>query len=300
MELVSKKLNINFMGCRLIAFTGSILLIAYSFFVWFEQGEGKYGLDFLGGAEIIAHFEKGVEIAAIRDGLKKGGFEDTVVQSFENKTSDFTIKLKAGNESGIGDKVKGLLQFPGNKIEILKEDYVGPIIGKQIRKDGLIAIFFSLIGILAYVSARFEWRFALGGVLALFHDVIIATGMLLLNGGQINAPVLAALLTIVGYSINDTIIIFDRIRENYNLALRKKKGEAVDLEQIMNHSINETLSRTILTSLTVFFVVLMLWIYGGGALRDLSFTLLVGVVVGTYSSIYIASSVVLLLTPKKA
>ena len=192
-------------------------------------------------------------------------------------------------------------KFGADKLEIQKEDFVGPVIGEQIRTDGMTALGVALFIILIYISVRFELRFALGAIVALVHDIIITSGIFVFSGREISAAVLAGILTIIGYSLNDTIIVYDRIRENIEKDIKKfgiKKGAGTSLVQLINLSINQTLSRTILTSLTTFFVVFILWLFGGGAVSDLAFTLVIGVVVGTYSSIFIASPVLLYFAAK--
>ena len=205
------------------------------------------------------------------------------------------LRLKGSGEGKEGKQVREILSSEyGDKYTLLKEDFVGPVIGDQIKSDGLQAIIFSIIGILIYISMRFEFRFALGAIMALMHDVIITTGIFILSGRELNAPVLAGMLTIIGYSLNDTIVVFDRIRENL-MASRKEKGvmKKSRFIEILNQSLSQTLNRTVLTSITTLFVVLILWLFGGGAVSDLAYTLVIGVIVGTYSSVFIASPALL-------
>ncbi|MCL4167099.1 UNVERIFIED_CONTAM: hypothetical protein GTU68_030530, partial [Idotea baltica] len=206
------------------------------------------------------------------------------------ESDEYSIRLKSDRDAKTAGRLKAALSSSeAGAFEVLKEDFVGPIIGDQIRKDGLTAMAIALICILIYITARFEWRFALGAIFALVHDVIITTGVFVWSGHEISASVLAALLTIIGYSLNDTIIVFDRIREN--LATPKN----LPFLQLVNLSINQTLSRTVLTSVTTLFVVLSLWLLGGGAVSDLAYVLVIGVIVGTYSSIFIACTSVVML-----
>lgn len=336
MEHSKTTFNINFMGVRYFFVVGSLLLIAFSLYVWFTSGIEKYSVDFVGGAEVVVHFDKPLNAGQIRDALTEKGITGAVVQSFASakdlieqatgtadETADrkeFSIRLKglgiadddaagAGKPDSItmktGDLIKdALTAIPDNSFELLKQDFVGPIIGDKIRSDGLKAMFIALICILVYVSFRFEWRFALGAIAALVHDVIITTGIFVLSEREISAAVLAALLTIIGYSLNDTIIVFDRIRENLSLEVRKSRkkrkkeadnDDAFSLTRLVNGSINQTMSRTLLTSLTTLFVVSTLWILGGGAVADLAYALVIGVVVGTYSSVFVACSTILAL-----
>ena len=275
------------------------------------MGDAKYGIDFAGGTDIVAAFKDPVRIGDVRAALEKAGFGEATVQAFQGKGKDnleFSIRVRSEQKSDTGKRIRDALQtIPGNTVNILQEDYVGPIIGEQIRRDGLIAFFLSLLGILVFISFRFESRFAIGAIIALFHDAVIAAGIYVFFGYEVSAGLLAAILTICGFSVHDTIIVFDRIRENMTLAYKqvgdkkkaKKQGEGKDLSQmtlaeIMNLSINQTLSRTILTSVTAVLVSLTLWYFATGAVSELCFALTVGIIVGTYSSIYIASPIVLL------
>lgn len=296
---IAQRFHFDFMGSRFIWVGISLVAMAISIYVWFSQGQDKYGVDFVGGVEIVARFESGISAGDLRDTLSKGGFANATVQNFENNQNEYTIRLKANHDTTTADKLRDVIKSGGHgNVEIVKQDFVGPIIGEQIRKDGIWAVALSLIGILIYVSVRFEWRFAMGAVLALAHDIPIVVGASLLAHIEINAATLAAVLTILGYSINDTIVVFDRIRENYGEWLSKHpsgKLSAAGLMQIMNDSVNQTLSRTILTSLTTLIASLALWLYGGGAVSDLAFAMVVGIISGTYSSIFVACPFVLAL-----
>jgi preprotein translocase subunit SecF len=315
MELISSKARINFMGMRYVFFLVSLSIIAFSFFVWFSTGSEKYSVDFVGGTDVVVKFQQPIRIADVRKALIAGGIDGAIVQSFEEDTAEFSIRMKANQELDTGKRIQDALRAhvkgadeQGISFELLQQDFVGPIIGEQIRQDGIKAMLIALVCILIYISFRFEWRFALGAIAALVHDVMITTGLFVFSGHEISASVLAALLTIIGYSLNDTIIVFDRIRENLGLAIKderkpKKKGSEdsiglMSLSELINLSINQTLSRTILTSLTTLFVVTTLWMLGGGAVADLAFALVIGIVVGTYSSIFIASPLLLVLAAK--
>ncbi|MDD2943001.1 MAG: protein translocase subunit SecF [bacterium] len=302
MKVFSNKLNIDFMKLRTAAIAMSLALIALSIFTWFNAGASKYGVDFAGGNEIVLRFATKQNMNDLRKALDANGFTSAVVQEFVDEGSalgigeesgdhDISVKLKATEK---GDVAKGLETALRSSLKedfsIVKEDYVGPVVGEQIRSQGLTALACSLLVILAYVSFRFEFRFAVGAVVALAHDVIITTGIFLLSGHELSTGALAALLTIVGYSINDTIIVFDRIRENM-FSKGKKKLALVD---VINNSVNQTMSRTVLTSGTTLFVTTSLWLFGGGGIADLSYTLTIGILIGTYSSIFIASPVLLL------
>ncbi len=318
MRIIPENTNVPFMSYRGIGFILSLVLIAASIFFWLSRGEAKYGLDFLGGAEVVVKFDKPVEAGTIRSALSNAGMNDAIVQKFGTSVLDqsglagtagqeFSIRIKkslaeaaqssGGEDAKVGKKIRDALgTIEGSSFELLKEDSVGAVIGKQIRQDGLTALVVALIIILVYISVRFEFRFAIGAIVALVHDIIITSGVYVASGREISAAVLAGLLTIVGYSLNDTIIVYDRIRENIEKDIKKyglKKGAGTSLSDLINLSINQTLSRTFLTSLTTFFVVFVLFVFGGGAVADLAFTLVIGVIVGTYSSIFIASPILL-------
>jgi preprotein translocase subunit SecF len=305
MELVSSNIRINFMGVRYLFMLISLGLMVASVVIWIQAGSAKYSVDFVGGTDVVVKFENPIKIGEVRSTLVAGGITGSTVQSFEEGTLEFSIRLKSDKGEDTGKKIQEALKgIEGNSFELLQQDFVGPIIGEQIRQDGIKAMVIALICILFYISFRFEWRFALGAIAALVHDVTITSGLFVLSGHEISASVLAALLTIIGYSLNDTIIVFDRIRENVGLAYRdekrskkKKEGKedlgAMPFSELINLSINQTLSRTVLTSLTTLFVVTTLWMLGGGAVADLAFALVIGIVVGTYSSIFIASPMIL-------
>ncbi len=309
MEVVSSGININFMKLRFIALFVSLGLICLAVFSWVTAGDSKYGVDFLGGIEMVVEFEKGVDLGEIRKSLSQDGFSSAIVQKFEDDNQRFSVRIRKDNaqdQDALAEQVQATLQKLQEKPLIIhKRDSVGAVIGEKIRRDGLTALVLALVGILIYISVRFELRFALGAIVALVHDVIITAGIFVFAGHEFSAAVLAALLTIVGYSLNDTIIVYDRIRENIAKAVKragssaKNTSEYMDYLGIINQSLNQTLSRTILTSLTTLFVVTSLWILGGGAVVELAFTLVIGVVVGTYSSIFVASPVLLVGIPRK-
>ena len=302
MQLVPANTKIDFMKFRFMGATVSLVLIIGSILMWFDKGPDKYGLDFLGGAEVVGRFAETVDISTIRSTLEEAGYAGAVVQEFEQGTNDFSIRIKSDKSEDTVDELRKLFEnSEGSGFELLKEDFVGPVIGEQIREKGIKAIVYALICILIYISFRFEWRFAVGAIIALVHDVIVTTGIYVMTDKEISASVLAALLTIIGYSLNDTIIVYDRVRENLGKSQRdKKSGKTREpLKDIVNKSINQTLSRTLLTSLTTFFVVFVLWFLGGGAVADLALTLVIGVVAGTYSSIFVASPVLLIWDKEK-
>jgi preprotein translocase subunit SecF len=283
MEFFSSNRVYDFMGKAKIFASISLILVIASLVLIFTKGF-NWGIDFKGGVEVQVRFEKKVPISEVRSAIGKK-FSGANVTTFGS--SDILIRLSVKNVTGdiqksIGQEIKKLLT-PLGKVEIRRVDIVGAKVGNELREKGLKALLFAIAGILIYVSFRFEWRFALASVLALFHDTIISMGAVSLFNIEVNLDVLAAILTLMGYSLNDTIVVFDRIREEI------KNTKTSDLATIINVAISKTLSRTVLTSLTTFFVVLTLFLFGGEIIKPFSFTLLVGIIVGTYSSIFIAS-----------
>ena len=274
----------DFMSKSKIFITISIVAILASYALLFTKGL-NYGIDFAGGTLIQVKYEGPAPIKKIREVIKRDPmFASASVTEF-GSPDEVIIKITTSSKSvgtDIGDKVRALLKETG-KFEVRRVDMVGPKVGSELREKGLMAMLISIAVILLYVSFRFEWRFALASILALVHDVSIALGMISLFQIDVNLDILAAILTILGYSLNDTIIVFDRIREGI------QQSKIYDLFKIINESITKTLSRTTLTSLTTFFVVLTLFLFGGEIIHGFSFTMLVGVIVGTYSSIFIAS-----------
>ncbi len=285
MELFKKDTIYNFMGKRLqfLALSG-IVLIA-SIVLIFTKGL-NFGIDFAGGTIVQVKYEKTAPINQIRDILHtKKAYETATITEF-GTPQEIVIRITGSSTSlqtDIGDELREILK-PTGKFEVRRVDMVGPKVGGELQQKGLMALALSLIVIMAYVSFRFEWRFALASILALIHDVTIAIGAISLFQVDVNLDILAAILTILGYSLNDTIIVFDRIREGV------QSSKKTDLNEVVNESVSKTLSRTTLTSLTTFFVVFTLFLFGGEIIYGFSFTLLVGVVVGTYSSIFIAAS----------
>ncbi len=274
----------DFMSKSKIFMGFSLLLIFASYALLFTKGL-NYGIDFAGGTIVQVKYDRPAPVKKIRTLLKADPmFASASVTEF-GAPEEVIIKIPTSSSSvstDIGDKVRTLLKESGT-FEVRRVDMVGPKVGSELREKGLMAMVLSILVILIYVSFRFEWRFALASILALVHDVSIALGAISLFGIDVNLDILAAILTILGYSLNDTIIVFDRIREGI------QKSKIHDLFIIINESITKTLSRTTLTSLTTFFVVLTLFLFGGEIIHGFSFTMLVGVIVGTYSSIFIAS-----------
>ncbi len=288
MELFNYKQPIKLMSKAKYFGTLSLILVLSSWVLLFTKGF-DYGIDFAGGTLVQIKYDKEAPIAQIRKDLKKNKLYANASVTKFGSDSEVIIRIKSSPKSvkkDIGAEVKELLKDTG-KLEVRRVDIVGASIGAEFRQKGLMAMLLSIIGILIYVSVRFEWRFAVASVLALVHDVSIAIGALILFHVEVNLDILAALLTLLGYSLNDTIIVFDRIREG----IRKIKNP--NLSDIIDESVTRTLSRTTLTSLTTFFVVLTLYLFGGEIINGFSFTLLVGIIVGTYSSIFIASPILM-------
>ncbi|MEA3433318.1 MAG: protein translocase subunit SecF [Campylobacterota bacterium] len=266
----------------------SIAVLVLSLGLIFTKGF-NLGVDFAGGTLIQVKYEGNAPIDKIREAISVDKAYEGASVTYFGSDSEVVIRTKMSSKvlgEDVGKKVSGLLKETG-KLEVRRVDMIGAKVGAELREKGFMAMILAIIGILIYVSFRFEWRFAVASVMALIHDVTIAMGMIVLVGIEVNLDILAALLTILGYSLNDTIIVFDRIREG----IRTIKDP--DLGAIIDESVTRTLSRTTLTSLTTFFVVLSLFLFGGEIIHGFSFTLLVGIVVGTYSSIFVASPVLM-------
>jgi len=284
MELFRYSKPIGLMGKSKIAMAISSLLVIASLFLIFTKGL-NFGIDFAGGTIIQVKYETQAPIDVMRAKLASNPlYEGSSINEF-GSPDEVVIRLKNSSESvtkDIGDITREQLQGTG-KFEIRRVDIVGAKVGSELREKGIMALSFAIIGILIYVSFRFEWRFAVASVLALAHDLTIAIGAISLAGLDVNLDVIAALLTILGYSINDTIIVFDRIREEIS------DSSAKTVNDIIDDSVTRTMSRTVLTSLTVFIVLVTLFVFGGEIIHTFAYTLLVGVTVGTYSSIFVAS-----------
>ena len=273
--------NIDFLGKRKIAAYLSLTLIVLGLLSLITRGGPNLGIDFTGGTLAQLQFDTPVETGQVRQRLLDGGFDRPMIQRF-GADNEVLIRLGVGD---VGENFRQRLQtaLAGLNFEIRRLESVGPKIGGELRGKAVQAVLFALLGILIYISLRFDRYYAVGAVVALAHDVMITLGVFALLDLEIDLAIVAAFLTIVGYSLNDTIVVFDRIRENTKL--RRKD----DFFFTVNRSVNETLNRTIITSLTTFMVVLMLYLMGGEVIKYFAFALIVGVLVGTYSSIYVAS-----------
>ncbi|MCD6534688.1 MAG: protein translocase subunit SecF [Deltaproteobacteria bacterium] len=291
-------INVDFIGKRRLFMLISVIAILVGLGSLMVRGGLNYGIDFAGGTMVQVRFAKDVSPDDLRQSLAGVDLGDVSIQQFEDdEAHEFLIRVeksKAGLVS-LSDEIKVVLDevFGSENVDIRRVEMVGPKVGKDLRRQGLLAIIYAMIGILIYVTVRFEFRFAVGAIVALVHDVMITVGVFALLDKEFSLPILAALLAIVGYSLNDTIVVYDRIRENM-----KGLGKQNFLTTV-NRSINQTLSRTILTSLTTMLVLISLFFLGGGVIHDFAFAMIVGVMVGTYSSIFIASPVVISMQPKK-
>jgi preprotein translocase subunit SecF len=290
---------IDFVKAIGICSTVSGLLVLIALFLILTKGF-NYGIDFAGGAEVQVRFARPVAAQEIRDFTEQTGVRNAVVQQFgTGDSNEYLIRTDA--KVGKNDKetnenlqasLKALqagLKTKWPDAEIRRVDTVGPQVGNQLKRNGILAMFYSLLCILIYIGLRFDYKFAPGAVICLFHDAIITLGIFSLMGKEVNVTILAAILAIIGYSLNDTIVIFDRIRET----LAHHKGRP--LGELINRSINDTLQRTILTSLTTFLACLSLYLFAGGVVTDFGFAMMIGIAIGTYSSIYVASPFILLL-----
>ncbi len=284
MDFFKKDNTYKLMQKRFIFLTISLVLAISSIFLLINKGL-NFGIDFAGGTLVQVQYEQEAPIKKIREVLNHTKYKGSSITQF-GSFSEVVIKISGVSSTltnDIGEEMHKLLDSTG-KFEIRRVDIVGAKVGGELRKKGLMALSLSLIAILVYVSYRFEWRFAVASIIALIHDIIIAMGAISLFSVEVNLDILAAILTLLGYSLNDTIIIFDRIRE------RIQASKETFLNNIVNDSVSKTLSRTTLTSLTTFFVVATLYFFGGEIIHGFAFTLLVGVIVGTYSSIFVAAS----------
>lgn len=284
MEIFKTNKTYGFMAKRIPFTAVSAILIIISIFSLFTKGL-NFGIDFAGGTVIQIKYEKEAPISDIRDLLKETSHSNAAITKF-GSDEEIIIRMTGSTSTlgnDIGEELKTVLASTGN-FEIRRVDMVGAKVGDELAEKGLMSLLLSFIGIIIYVSFRFDWKFAFVSLLALLHDVIIAVGAVSLFNIEVNLDILAAILTLLGYSLNDTIIIFDRIRE----VIQTSKED--NLEKLIDESVSRTLPRTTLTSLTVLFTVLTLYLFGGEIINGFAFTMLVGVIVGTYSSIFVASS----------
>jgi preprotein translocase subunit SecF len=290
MQLFKNETHFNFMGRIKAAVIFSIVLILIGLGSVAVSGGLKFGIDFAGGTLIQLQFKSPPDIEVIRDGLKTIGLGESTIQEFGSKR-DILIRVQRSEEKleAVGSMVRKSLmgKFNVDEISVERVEMVGPKVGRDLREKALLSILYAIIGIVIYISWRFEVQYAIAAIIALIHDVLVTMGAFSIFDKEFTLVIVAAFLTIIGYSLNDTIVVFDRIREN--MGMRRKDS----YEAVVNRSINETLSRTIITSLTTLMVAVILFIFGGPVIHEFAFALTVGVLVGTYSSIFVASPVVI-------
>lgn len=278
--------TINFMGVRNVAFGVTVLLTVLALFSWFHKGL-NYGLDFTGGTLIELTYEKPADVTKVRAQLNEAGYDEAIVQSF-GATTDLLVRMP-GEDPQLGHQVaEALLKVGGdNPASVKRVEFVGPQVGEELRDQGGLGMLMALAGIMVYLAFRFQWKFGVGAIVSLIHDVIVTVGILAYFQITFDLTVLAAVLAIIGYSLNDTIVVFDRVRENFRV-LRK----ATLIENI-NISTTQTLLRTMATSISTLLAIGALMIFGGDNLWGFSLALFIGVLAGTYSSIYIANVVLI-------
>lgn len=294
MMQILPRTNINFIGRRRYAFvvSGVLLILGITAFVFIFFGEANLGIDFAGGTILQGNFEKPISVGEVRDALGKIGYGDAEIKELKRETpNSFMIRVKTTKEevTKVGEDILAQLEmdYPDNRFNKDSIDEVGPVVGKILQKQARTAVILALLGILIYIWIRFDFRFGVAATLCTFHDVLVVLGVLFIFQKEITLLIVTALLTLAGYSLNDTVVLFDRMREN--LRLFRKKG---DFASIINTSINEVLSRTVITSLTTLSVVLVLFLVGGEVLHDFAMVLILGVIVGSYSSVFVASPII--------
>ena len=294
MEFFKKETSIDFVGLRFLAFALSLLLIAASITSIATRGF-NFSIDFTGGVLLQVAYPGPVELEPVRTLLEEQGYTDAIVQHFGN-TSDVLIRMQLADERSVVEVREDVLQVLRSEtpaVQMQRGEYVGPQVGEQLTNQGIQAALFALIGILIYVSMRFQWKLSVGAIAALAHDSIIALGLISAFGMPFDLTVLAAILTLIGYSLNDTIVVYDRIRENFRLM---RPG---DVAAVTNSAINQTLARTVMTGVTTLLVLGALFYWGGETFYSFTLALIVGILVGTYSTIFIATPVSLMLDLKR-
>lgn len=281
------KTNIDFMGWKNISFTVSGILIVLGIVGLIQIGRGKanLGIDFVGGTTVQLGFKENIPIDKARAALEKNGFPGATIQEVGDTGNKILIRVR--ESEGTSDKIQTLFkqEFPGNPFEVVSIEEIGPVIGQALQRDALVAITVSMIAIIFYIALRFEFKFGVAAAIATMHDVLAVLGIFYVLNMEVNLLIVTALLTLAGYSLTDTVVVFDRIRENL------KRNKRDPLPKLVNNSINEVLSRTIITSLTVVLVLIPLVLFGGEVLHYFSIALLMGVIVGTYSSVFVASPI---------
>lgn len=289
--------NFNFMRLRWV----SLIVAALIMFVGIGAMIGKgfnFALDFTGGVGVELRYAKAPDVDDVRAGLERAGFEHAVVQTF-GSGADLLVRLQApqagtaaADTESVGDAVAQAASMPGNPAEKRSSAEISPQVGKELAQNGIYALLFVVFGFLAYISFRFEWKFAVAAIITTLHDVVVVAGWFALTGHEFDLTVLAGVLSVMGYSINDTIVVFDRVRENF-------KSMRLAPVEVLNKSINQTLSRTVITSFVAFLTVLALYLYGGGSLKGMAESQMIGIVIGTLSSIFVACPLLLWLGVSK-
>jgi preprotein translocase subunit SecF len=280
------KTNIDFMGWRKVSFAVSGIMIALGLFALIQVGRGQanLGIDFVGGTTVQLSFKDRLPIDEARTVLDRAGFQGFTLQDFAEGNK---VLIRLREPEGVAEKVVSTFKeaFPGRPFEVDSTTEIGPTIGRDLQRDALLAVIFSVIAIILYIAFRFEFKFGVAAAIATMHDVFAVLAIFYLLNKEINLLIVTALLTLAGYSLTDTVVVFDRIRENLKRARREP------LAQLVNASVNEVLSRTIITSVTVILVLVPLVFFGGEVLHDFALALLFGVLVGTYSSVFVASPI---------
>lgn len=287
-ELIKSNITIDFMSRRALCAIISLVMFCGSIFIFVQKGASKYGTDFSGGHEFLVLFRGDYDSDGIRKGLEGQGLSDVRVQQFQGAKNEYSIRLgEVAEVAVIRSRVETALKAAfGDVAQIEKTDYVGPTVGAELRRSALLAVALATVGMLAYIAIRFEFAVGLGTIVALVHDVTIATGVYLLSGHMIGMATLAGALTIVGYSVNDTVVIFDRVREE------RRKRRSYTMKDLVNEALNFTLSRTVITHVLTLFSALALYIVGTGEIKDLSLYLVAGIVLGAYSTMFVVSPIV--------
>ncbi len=290
--------NIDFMRLRMISLAIAALIMFVGVGAMFAKGF-NFALDFTGGVGIELAYDKPVDVEGVRKRLEAAGFESAQVQTF-GTGKELLVRLrdeskkKAGDDptASIAESVRVAASEPGNPAKKLRSAEISPQVGRELAENGLYAVLFVVVGFLAYISFRFEWKFAVAAIVTTLHDVVVVAGWFALSGHEFDLTVLAGVLSVMGYSINDTIVVFDRVRENF-------RGMRVSPGEVLNKSINQTLSRTVITSFVAFLTVFALYLYGGGSLRGMAESQMLGIIIGTLSSIFVACPLLLWLGVNK-
>jgi preprotein translocase subunit SecF len=284
--------NVDFMRLRWVSTSLSVLLLVVAIGAMATKGF-NFALDFTGGVGVELRYDKAPDVDDVRASLEKAGFDSAVVQTFGAGT-DLLVRLQAPKKEGttgadtesIGDAVAKAASLPGNAAEKRSSAEISPQVGKELAQNGIYAMLFVVIGFLAYISFRFEWKFAVAAIIATLHDVVVVAGWFAFSGHEFDLTVLAGVMSVMGYSINDTIVVFDRVRENF-------RGMRATPREILNASVNQTLSRTVITSFVAFLTVIALYLYGGGSLQGMAESQMMGIIIGTLSSIFVACPLLL-------